>query len=87
MSFPDALRSAFARFARTAPSRLAGDTPRTEGHVGTISGLHRAPCDPSMRATRDPVSPASLRPSFPRVFRPLHRGKARADLVCREGHS
>lgn len=69
------------------PSLLAFDKQRAAGNVGTIYGIPRAPCDTSMRETRDLVSPESLRPSFQSVFRQLQRGKALEDMVFLEGHS
>src|SRR6266446_609191 len=81
ISLPDALMSAFAMFSLTSPSLLAFDKQRAEGNLGTIYGMTRAPCDTSMRETRDPVSPESLRPSFTSVFRQLQRGKALEDMV------
>jgi hypothetical protein len=39
-----------------------------------------------MRERLDPVSPASLRPSFQIVFRQLQRGKALAPMVFLTGH-
>ena len=85
ISLPDALMSAFAMFSLKAPSLLAFDKQRAEGNVGTIYGIHRAPCDTSMRETLDPVSPESLRPSFTRVFGQLQRGKTLEDMVFLDG--
>jgi hypothetical protein len=87
ISFPDALMSACAMFSLKSPSLLAFDTQRAEGHLGTLYGIPRAPCDPSMRETLAPVSPESLRPSCTSVFRQRQRGKALADLVLLDGHS
>jgi hypothetical protein len=86
MSFPDALMSAFAMFSLTSPSLLAFDKQRAEDNLGTIYGMHRAPCATSMRERLDPVSPESLRPSVTSVFRPRQRGKALDDMVFLEGH-
>ena len=83
----DALMSAFAMFSLKAPSLLAFDKQRAEGNLQTIYGIERAPCDTRMRERLDPVSPASLRPSFTLVFRQLQRGKAREPMVCLDGHS
>ncbi|HSX83423.1 MAG TPA: transposase [Candidatus Saccharimonadia bacterium] len=83
---PDALLSAFAMFSLKSPSLLAFDTQRVEGNVETIYGIQHAPCDTSMRERLDPVLPESLRPSFKRVFGPLQRGKALAEMVCLDGH-
>src|SRR5256886_7954616 len=82
----DALMSAFAMFSLTSPSLLALDKQRVEGHLETIYGIPRAPCDTRMRERLDPVSPESLRPSFKRVFRQLQRGKALEDMVLLDGH-
>lgn len=87
MALTEALMSAFARFSLPSPALLAFETPRVEGHVGTLDGIGRVPCDTPRRARRDPVSPAWLRLLCPRVFRPLQRGKARASMECRDGHS
>ena len=46
----DALMSAFALFSLKAPALLACDTERTEGHVHTIYGIERVPCDTHARA-------------------------------------
>src|SRR5206468_3194706 len=82
----DALMAAFAMFSLQAPSLLAFDKQRAEGNVKTIYGLERAPCDTRMRERLDPVSPASLRPSFTVVFRQLQRGKALEPMVFLDGH-
>jgi len=87
MPLDAALMSAFAMFSLTAPSLLACDTQRAEGHVKTISGSERAPCDTRRRERLDPVSPESLRPSFKLVFRQLQRGKALEPMVFLDGHS
>ena len=83
----DALMAALARFALTAPALLACDNQRAEGHVQTIYGIARAPCDTRMRERLDPVAPASLRASCPLVFRQLQRGKALEPLGFLDGHS
>src|ERR671930_1119087 len=82
----DALLSAFAMFSLKAPSLLAFDKQRAEGNLQTIYGIERVPCDTQMRERLDPVSPASLRPSFKIVFRPLQRGKALEPMVFLDGH-
>jgi hypothetical protein len=82
----DALMSAFAMFSLKAPSLLAFDKQRAEGNLQTIYGIARAPCDTRMRERLDPVSPASLRPSFTLVFRQLQRGKALEPMVFLDGH-
>ena len=86
MPLDDARMSAFAMVSLNAPSLLAFDQQRAEGHLKTIYRLARAPCDTRMRERLDPVSPESLRPSFTRVFRPLQRGKALEPMMCLEGH-
>jgi hypothetical protein len=82
----DALMSAFAMFSLKAPSLLAFDKQRADGNLQTIYGIARAPCDTRMRERLDPVSPASLRPSFTLVFRQLQRGKALEPMVFLDGH-
>jgi len=82
----DALMSAFAMFSLKAPSLLAFDKQRAEGNLHTIYGIPHAPCDTRMRERLDPVSPASLRPSFKIVCRQLQRGKALEPLVFLNGH-
>ena len=82
----DALMSAFAMFSLKAPSLLAFDKQRAEGNLKTIYGIPHAPCDTRMRERLDPVSPASLRPSFKIVFRQLQRGKALEPMVFLNGH-
>src|SRR6266545_6864128 len=69
MSFTDALMAACAMFSRKAPALLACDKERAEGHLPTISGMERVPCDTHMRTILDPVSPKVLRPGFTSVFR------------------
>src|SRR5467141_239462 len=86
MPLSDALMSAFAMFSLTAPSLLAFDKQRAEGNLETIYGIPHAPCDTRMRERLDPVSPASLRPSFKIVFRQLQRGKALEPMVFLNGH-
>jgi len=86
ISLMDALMSAFAMFSLKSPSLLAFDKQRAEGNLGTIYGIKRVPCDTHMRERLDPVSPASLRPSFQRVFRQLQRGKALEQMTFLEGH-
>jgi hypothetical protein len=87
ISLPDVLMSAFAMFSLKAPSLLAFDKERAEGNVHTIYGIQRVPCDTSMRARLDPVSPTGLRPVFTSVFRHLQRGKALEERVGLDGHS
>jgi hypothetical protein len=87
IAFTDALMSAFAMFSLTSPSLLAFDTQRVEGHVGTIYGIGRVPCDTQMRARLDPVSPELLRPLCTSVFRQLQRGKALEPMAFLDGHS
>ena len=78
--------SAFAMFSLTAPSLLAFDKERAAGHVHTIYGSARVPCDPRRRAILAPVSPKWLRPAFKSVFRQLQRGKALEAMTFLEGH-
>jgi hypothetical protein len=87
MALPDVRRSAFALFSRKAPARLAVDTARAAGHVPTIYGRQRVPCDPSRRARLAPVSPTWLRPVCTSGWRPLQRGKALAALPFLAGAS
>jgi hypothetical protein len=86
MAFADALMSAFAMFALTAPSLLACAKARAEGHLHPIYGMERVPCDTHLRASLDPVSPKWLRPVCTRVFRPLQRGKALEAMRVLDGH-
>jgi hypothetical protein len=87
LSLTEALRSAFAMFSLQAPSLLAFDKERAEGHLPTIYGIERVPCDTYMRAILDPVSPKLFRPVFQSVFRQLQRGKALEPMACLAGHS
>ncbi|HSX81599.1 MAG TPA: hypothetical protein VLQ80_23925 [Candidatus Saccharimonadia bacterium] len=87
MAFTEALMSAFAMFSLPVPSRLAFDKERAEGHVQTLYGLQRVPCDTPMRARLAPVSPKGLRPVCTSVFRHLQRGKALAEMGCLAGHA
>src|SRR3989475_878768 len=82
----DALMSAFAMFSLKAPSLLAFDQQRAERDLKTIYGIAHTPCDTRMRERLDPVSPASLRPSFTLVFRQLQRGKALEPMAFLDGH-
>jgi hypothetical protein len=86
ISFTDALMSAFALFSLQAPSLLAFDKERAEGHVHTSYGIERVPCDTHMREILDPVSPKWLRPVFTSVFRHLQRGKALEEMMFLDGH-
>src|SRR3989475_4326941 len=78
--------AAFAMFSLHAPSLLALDKERAAGHVHTIYGIERVPCDTHMREILDPISPTWLRPVFTSVFRQLQRGKALEAMVFLEGH-
>lgn len=86
IALPDVLMSAFAMFSLKAPSLLAFDQERAEGHVHTIYGIQRVPCDTYMREILDLVSPKWLRPVFTSVFRQLQRGKALETLTFLDGH-
>ena len=86
IAFTDTLMSAFAMFSLKSPSLLAFDKQRAEGNLHTIYGIERVPCDTYMRERLDPVSPASLRPSFQGVFRQLQRGKVLEPMTFLEGH-
>lgn len=83
----DTLRAACAMVALTSPALLACDKDRAAGNVATIDGIERVPCDTRMRERRDPVSPASLRPSFPSVLRQLQRGQGLEARVVLAGSS
>jgi hypothetical protein len=85
-SLTDTLMSAFAMFSLKAPSLLAFDKERAEGHLHTIYGIQHVPCDTSMRERLDPVSPTWLRPVCKSVFRQLQRGKALAEMGLLAGH-
>ena len=85
-SCTDVLMSACAMCALTSPALLAFDKPRAEGHVRTIDGIERVPCDTPRRERLDPVSPESLHPLFTRVFRQLQRGQALEPRVCLDDH-
>ncbi len=82
----DALMSAFAMFSLKSSSLLAFDQERTEGNLETIYRIKRVPRDTYMREVLDPISPASLRPSFKGVFRQLQRGKALEAMTFLDGH-
>jgi len=86
IALPDALMSAFAMFSLKSPSLLAFDKERAEGNLATIYGIERVPCDTHMRERLDPVSPASLRPSFTSVFRQLQRGKVLEEMMFLDGY-
>src|SRR5712692_2895198 len=45
ISFTEALRAAFALVSLPAPSLLAFETERAEGHGHPIDGMQRVPCD------------------------------------------
>jgi hypothetical protein len=85
MAFADALMAAFALFALKAPSLLACAKERAEGHLHTISGMERVPCDTPLRTILDPVSPKGLRPGFTSVLRQVQRGKALEAMPFRDG--
>jgi hypothetical protein len=86
IALADALMSAFAMFSLKAPSLLAFDKERAEGHWHTIYSIERVPCDTPMRDILDPVSPKVLRPVFRNVFRQLQRGKALEAMTFLDGH-
>ena len=86
MAFPAALMSACALFSLKAPSLLAFDKERAAGHVHTLYGMARVPCDTHMRQILDPVSPKGLRPVCTSVLRQLQRGKALEPRGLLEGH-
>jgi hypothetical protein len=86
ISLTDTLMSAFAMFSLKAPALLAFDKERAEGHLHTIYGLQRVPCDTYMRERLDPLAPQWLRPVFTSVFRQLQRGKALEEMVFLDGH-
>jgi hypothetical protein len=86
IALADALMAAFALFSLKAPSLLAFDKERVEGNVHTLYGIERVPCDTSLRAILDPVSPKWLRPVCTSVFRPLQRGKALEAMTFFDGH-
>jgi hypothetical protein len=86
IALADALMSAFAMFSLKAPSLLAFDKERAEGHLHTIYGIERVPCDTRMREILDPISPQWLRPAFKSVFRQLQRGKALEAMTWLDGH-
>lgn len=76
ISLTEALMAAFALLSLQSPSLLAFDNERAEGHLETIDGIARVPCDTQMGELLDPVCPAAVRSLFKRVFRQLQRGKA-----------
>jgi hypothetical protein len=78
--------SAFAMFSLKAPSLLAFDQERAEGHLHTIYGMERVPCDTHRRAILDPVSPKLFRPLCTSIFRQLQRGKALEAMTFLDGH-
>lgn len=86
IALTDALLSAFALFSLQAPSLLACDKERAEGHWPTIYGIRRVPCDTDMRERLDPLAPTCLRPVCKSVFRQLQRGKALDEIVFLDGH-
>jgi hypothetical protein len=79
--------AAFAMCSLKAPSLLACAKERAEGNVPTLYGIARVPCDTHMREILDPVSPQWRRPVCNSVCGPLQRGKARAEMGWRAGHS
>ncbi len=83
----DALMAALALFSLPSPALLAFDQARVEGHVPTIDGIARAPCDPHLRARLAPVSPASVRPVGPGVLRQRQRGTGREPRIGLHGSS
>ena len=87
IAFTDTLLAAFALFSLKAPSRLACDKERAEGHGPTIDGLQPVPWDTSRRERLAPVSPTWLRPVCTSVLRQLQRGKALAAMMLLDGHS
>jgi hypothetical protein len=86
IALTDTRMSAFAMFSLTAPSLLAFDQERAEGHGHTIDGIARVPCDPYLRARLAPRSPKWLRPVCKSVCRQRQRGQALDERRFREGH-
>lgn len=78
--------SAFAMFSLKSPSLLAFDKQRAAGHLASLDGIERVPCDTRMREILDPVAPEALGPVFKSLFRQLQRGKAIAPMVFLDGH-
>jgi hypothetical protein len=78
--------SAFARVSLKAPSLLAFAKERAAGHLHTIYGSARVPCDTRRREILDPSSPTWLRPAFQSVLRHLQRGKALEAMTGLDGH-
>ena len=74
-------------FALKAPSLLAFDKERAEGHLHTIYGMERVPCDTHRRTSLAPVSPKGLRPVCKSVLRQWQRGKAREPMLFLDDHS
>src|SRR5215470_15579873 len=87
MSLAEALMAACARLSLQASALLAFDQERAEGHVHTIYGMERVPCDTDRREILAPVSPKWLRPVVTSVVRQLQRGKALEAMTCLAGHS
>jgi len=87
VSLTEARMSVFAMFSLTSPSLLACDKERAEGNLETLDGTQHVPCDTSLRALLDPVSPESLRPVCKSVFGHLQRGKALEERAFLAGHS
>ena len=86
ISLADALMAACAMFSLKAPSLLAFDKERAEGHWHPIDGMERVPCDTPRRAILALVSPKVLRPLFTSVLRHLQRGKALEPMAFLDGH-
>jgi hypothetical protein len=79
--------SALAMCSLKAPALLAFAQERAEGHVPTLDGLERVPCDTHLRAILAPVSPQGLRPRCKRRWRQRQRGPALEALTFLAGHA
>src|SRR3954470_8261334 len=84
-SLADTLMAGLALFSLKDPSLLAFQRRALDHNLQTVFGLQAIPSDSQMRALLDEVDPASLRPVFRDVFRPVQRGKVLEDYVFLNG--
>jgi Transposase DDE domain len=84
----DVLRSAFAMFSLKSPSLLAfrEQTKQEERNLKAIYHIQAIPSDTQMRTTLDPLSPASLRALFAKLFNKLSEAGVVKEYDYWQGH-
>jgi hypothetical protein len=81
----DTLMAGLALFVLKDPSLLAFSHRALDPNLRRVFGLQAVPSDTQMRSILDELDPASLRPAFRDLFRPLQRGKVLESYVFLHG--